>query len=152
MKRPIFEINSARCKNKTHAQFLEVIRSIVQKTGAALLGIEELFILFLNALANELECLDIITKSELTAQITEQDAVRDSLFRGLWDAVKSFRNHFDAEYRVAANLLWNILLHNGNVAKLSLDEQTAAIIMAIVSEESGIPLERLFFRSIKLID
>ena len=32
-----------------------------------------------------------------------------------------------------------------------VDEPTAAMIMAIVSDESGIPLERLIFRSIKLV-
>lgn len=32
------------------------------------------------------------------------------------------------------------------------DEKTAAIIMAIVSEKSGIPLNRLSFKSIKLME
>lgn len=35
---------------------------------------------------------------------------------------------------------------------IDVDEKTAAIIMAIVSDESGIPLERLAFKSIKKID
>lgn len=33
-----------------------------------------------------------------------------------------------------------------------VDEKTAAVIMAIVSAESGIPLEKLYFKSIKLIE
>ena len=33
----------------------------------------------------------------------------------------------------------------------NVDEATAAMIMAIVADESGIPLERLIFRSIKLV-
>lgn len=33
-----------------------------------------------------------------------------------------------------------------------VDEPTAAVIMAIVSDESGIPLNRLLFKSIKKID
>ena len=33
-----------------------------------------------------------------------------------------------------------------------IDEETAAAIMAIVSHESGIPLEKLEFKSIKEID
>lgn len=35
---------------------------------------------------------------------------------------------------------------------IDVDEKSAAIIMAIVSDESGIPLERLAFKSIKKID
>lgn len=33
-----------------------------------------------------------------------------------------------------------------------VDETTAAVIMAIVSDESGVPLNRLLFKSIKKID
>jgi len=39
----------------------------------------------------------------------------------------------------------------GTLVLKDVDESTAAMIMAIVSDESGIPLERLIFRSIKLI-
>lgn len=35
---------------------------------------------------------------------------------------------------------------------IDVDEKSAAIIMAIVSDETGIPLERLEFKSIKKID
>ena len=35
---------------------------------------------------------------------------------------------------------------------IDVDEKSAAIIMAIVSNETGIPLERLAFKSIKKID
>ena len=33
-----------------------------------------------------------------------------------------------------------------------LDDQTAAAVMAIVSKESGVPLSRLSFNSIKKVD
>ena len=39
----------------------------------------------------------------------------------------------------------------GSVDLKDTDEKTAAVIMAIVSKESGIPLNRLKFNSIKLI-
>ena len=34
---------------------------------------------------------------------------------------------------------------------IDVDEPTAAVIMAVVSDRSGIPLEKLGFRTIKLI-
>lgn len=39
----------------------------------------------------------------------------------------------------------------GMLKLINVDEPTAAIIMAIVSDESGIPLAELYFKSIKLI-
>jgi hypothetical protein len=40
----------------------------------------------------------------------------------------------------------------GKLQLKKVDEKTAAMIMAIVSHESGIPLSELRFRSIKLIE
>ncbi len=43
-------------------------------------------------------------------------------------------------------------VNSGEVELIGTDEKTAAVIMAIVSEQSGIPLNRLSFKSIRLID
>lgn len=40
----------------------------------------------------------------------------------------------------------------GDVTLVDVDEPTAAVIMALVSHNSGIPLERLDFKSIKLLE
>ena len=40
----------------------------------------------------------------------------------------------------------------GELELVNTDEKTAAIIMAIVSNQSGIPLNRLSFKSIKLME
>ena len=42
--------------------------------------------------------------------------------------------------------------NKGEVELIGVDEKTAAVIMAIVSQQSDIPLNRLSFKSIKLID
>ena len=42
--------------------------------------------------------------------------------------------------------------NNGEIDLIGVDEKTAAVIMAIVSQQSEIPLNRLSFKSIKLID
>ena len=42
--------------------------------------------------------------------------------------------------------------YDGSPNLINVDEPTAACIMAIVSDRSGIPLERLKFRSIKLLE
>lgn len=40
----------------------------------------------------------------------------------------------------------------GNLRLYNVDEKTAALIMAIVCDESGIPLSELIFKSIKALD
>lgn len=40
----------------------------------------------------------------------------------------------------------------GEIELIGTDEKTAAVIMAIVSKKSGIPLNRLNFKSIKLLN
>ncbi len=40
----------------------------------------------------------------------------------------------------------------GELKLTNVDESTAAVIMAIVSNRSGVPLNRLLFKSIKLIE
>jgi len=39
----------------------------------------------------------------------------------------------------------------GTLVLKNTDEKTAAMLMAIVADEAGLPLERLIFRSIKLV-
>ena len=41
---------------------------------------------------------------------------------------------------------------NGELDLIETDEKTAAVIMAIVSNQSGIPLNRLSFKSIRLME
>lgn len=43
-------------------------------------------------------------------------------------------------------------IRQGEVELINTDEKTAAVIMAIVSEKSGIPLNRLSFKSIRLME
>lgn len=43
-------------------------------------------------------------------------------------------------------------MNNGEVELVGTDEKTAAVIMAVVSQKTEIPLNRLSFKSIKLLD
>ena len=122
----ITPINLSRLKNEQHAQFHESVHTLIEKVTPDTLGIAAFQPLYRKAFNNELEALAIIVKSELTAQISEQDRVRDQIFRGFSDTVKGFRNHFDPAVREAANRLWNVFLHYGNIAQKPLDAQTAA--------------------------
>ena len=146
MKAAITGITLARMKNEIHVQFNENVNSLLVKTGVATLEIEALYALYKQAFDDEQEALNLIRKSELTAQISEQDRVRDSVFRGFSDTVKGFRNHFGPDVRDAANKLWNIFLHYGNVSQKTLDAETAAIndmIRELQRPDLALAIERL---------
>lgn len=44
------------------------------------------------------------------------------------------------------------IFSSGSLKLKNCDEKTAAMIMAIVADDSGIPLEELVFKSIKLVE
>ncbi len=52
----------------------------------------------------------------------------------------------------APELLSSANASQGTLELIGTDEKTAAIVMAIVSDKSGIPLNRLSFKSIKLME
>jgi hypothetical protein len=57
-----------------------------------------------------------------------------------------------AEETAAAEEPEERLAYVGEIALLNVDEKTAACIMAIVSDETKIPLSQLIFRSIRALD
>ena len=71
--------------------------------------------------------LDIVRKSEYTVRIEEQDRVRDNLFKGFADAVRSAIHHFDPEKREAARGLKIALDSYGDVPNRTYDRETVAI-------------------------
>ena len=119
-------ITLTRMTNEVHTQFYESAVALIEKTTPSALAIEALHLLYRRAFDEQASALLIIIRSETTTLIARQDAVRDSIFRGFSDTVKGFRNHFDSDVREAANRLWSIFLHYGNIARKTLDAQTAA--------------------------
>ncbi|MDR1339929.1 MAG: DUF6261 family protein [Prevotellaceae bacterium] len=127
MNEVILRINLNGLKNETHVQFNEGIDSVFVKYSPQTLGIQPLYLHYRDAFNNELDALDYIGRSELTAKIVAQDRKRDSIYRGFVDSVKGAGNHFEPAHREAANLVLNIFSHYGNIARKTLDDETAAI-------------------------
>ncbi|MDR1553965.1 MAG: DUF6261 family protein [Prevotellaceae bacterium] len=127
MKEIITRINLQQLKNETHVQFNESVNSVFVKYNPQALGVKALYDLYKLTFDNELEALDFIRKSELTAKISEQDHSRDIIYRGFTDTVKGATKHFDPKHVAAAELLYGIIRHYGNIAQKTLDDETAAI-------------------------
>jgi hypothetical protein len=127
METIIIRFKTDYLKNETHVQFHEGINFVIVKHNPQSLGIEPWYVPYKGALNNETEALDFFRKSKLTGKIADQDHVRDGIFRGFVDSIKGERRHFDPSRREAANLLYDIFDHYGNIARKPLDDETAAI-------------------------
>jgi hypothetical protein len=127
MKNTILKIYLESLRHKTHAEYNETVRSLIEKSNPDILGIRPQYDVYYPLLADEISVLDIIRKSEITDEIHAQDHVRDIVFRGFSDAIKSGLNHYDETKRIAAHKIEVVLDHFGNIAILTLDEETVAI-------------------------
>ena len=139
-------IRLSRMINEIHVQFHESVLTLLERVTSQALRVEPMHLLYRGAFDREQEALMVIRKSEKTAKILEQDRTRDSIFRGFSDTVKGYRNHFDEEYREAANRLWNVLMHYGNIAKKTLDAKTAAtndMMREFIKSENQEAMEKL---------
>jgi hypothetical protein len=127
MKTSIIRIKMRSLKNETHVQFNESVNAVFVKHNPQLIGIEPLYALYRAALDNELLALDFIRKSEITEKIAEQDRARDGVYRGFVETVKGATHHFDRARVEAANILYGVFSHYGNIARKTFDDETAAI-------------------------
>ena len=123
----INDFSLVRLRNEEHFQFFTSFRDLVLVFTAIGLKIELLFNLFLMAYANELTSLDIVRKNLISDDLAEADDERDSVFRGMCDAVKSALNHFNADVRAAAKHLQVVLDTYGNLAIKPYDAETGGL-------------------------
>ena len=123
----INEFSLVRLRNEEHFQFYTSFRDLVLVFTALALKIEALFVLFLAAYANELAALDVVRKNAISDDLVEADDERDSVFRGMSDAVKSALNHFNADIRAAAKHLQVVLDTYGNLAIKPYDAETGGL-------------------------
>ncbi len=129
MKIKDFSLN--RLHNEEHFQFFTSFRDLVLSLTALSLKIELLFNLFLAAYVNELTALNNVRKNFISDDLVLADDDRDSLFRGMSDAVKSGLNHYDPETRAAAKRLQIVLDTYGNLATKPYDAETGGLISLI---------------------
>ncbi|MDR1198578.1 MAG: DUF6261 family protein [Prevotellaceae bacterium] len=127
MKKEIIRVRFENLRNESHVEYNSTFRKLVAKYTPETLGIKALYDEYETLFADEESALDIVRKSELTVEIHEQDSIRDGIFRGMSDAVKSALNHFNAEKRAAARKIEVIFANYGNIAVKTLDQETAAI-------------------------
>lgn len=124
-------INLTNLQNEEHFQFQREFKSLVIRFDPETIGIEAAFGNYLPLYAREEEALDVIRKSAFTREIVRADKERDSIYRGFADAVKSARNHYNSEKKVAAKKFSILLRQYGNIARKTYDAASAAYIKLV---------------------
>ena len=123
----IDNLKTGNLRNDAHFQFYTDFRTIVERTGAPQLKIEQQYDAFLSLYADEDTALKKIMKSAITADISDADRYRDEIFSGMADAVKSALKHYDSNVREAAKRLKIVFDTYGNIIRKPLDEETSAV-------------------------
>jgi len=124
----IIRINYTSLRNEAHIEYHDVVSKLMVKHDLSLLGIEEYYNPYIKVYELEVSILDIVRKSEFTPKIVEQDKVRDSVFRGFSNAVKSAVDHYNPDKRMVAEKISQVVLKSyKNIAQKPFDQQTAAV-------------------------
>jgi hypothetical protein len=123
----IERIRLDRLRNEEWFNFFIEFKTFVTQSTPQSLNIETLFNAFLALHAQADESMEVLRKSSYTDEIVHLDAVRDSSFRGLSEAVKSALHHYEPLKRAAAEKLKPLFDHYGNLSAKPYNEETAGI-------------------------
>lgn len=127
MDSKIIRLRYEYLRNEAHAAYHESVMSLFGQFTPATLNIQPQYAAYHATYNTELLALDLIRHSKFTAEIEEQDARRDAVYRGFADTVKGATKHFDPARAEAARGLQSLLDHYGNIADKPANDETAAI-------------------------
>jgi hypothetical protein len=123
----IKSIDLTRLQNAEHFQFCIEMNELIVKYTPTAIDIQTLYPAFEQAMADEDQSFKIVQKSALSKDIEQADKKRDTTFAGLRAQVKAQVKHFDADTAAAAYRLQVLFDAYGDVARKSLDQETADI-------------------------
>ena len=133
------EINRFRLshlRNGEHYKYHFNFAQLVAKYRADALGVTTLYAAYEQMLAREFMVYEVIRKSDYTESLADGDVARDTFFGGLVGSARALCNHFDPALCAAAQHLCKLFDQHGNVAVLSYEAETAAL-MKIIDELRG---------------
>jgi hypothetical protein len=120
-------IQLSHLQNDEHFQYHDEFGDLVETAGVEKLKVEAWFATWKNALTREDQALKKIAKSARTEEISEVDAKRDALFRGMADTCKTATNHFDEYTKRCAREVQIVFNTYGNLTRKGLTQKTSAI-------------------------
>jgi hypothetical protein len=120
-------LNRNNLPNATHIQYYEEFCVAAERYGIDKSDMAALYALLVVVLKDEDVALKKINKSAYTAEIADEDSYRDELWRGMVDTNKAAMLHYDDEVRQAAKTNKIVFDTYGNLAPLSLDDESSSI-------------------------
>ncbi|MDR3246014.1 MAG: DUF6261 family protein [Prevotellaceae bacterium] len=127
MEKYIQRVDNKSFRGKTHFEFMTEIGAVLKNIEAIVLKIAAQVKRFFELLADEDATVVLVRKYETTDEISELDAKRDNLLKGINNLLKAALKHFDPAVRDAAEKLMIVFNTYGEIARLSYDDETAAI-------------------------
>jgi predicted negative regulator of RcsB-dependent stress response len=132
----IEKIRFPALRNEEHTQLMTDLVALLEQAGPAKLNVEQQVVALKQLLADENQALLVVRKSAMSDLLVDADIVRDDVFRGVADAVKSAINHFNPDKQAAAKRMAVVLGQYGNVAVKPYNDETMAI-SKLVAEANG---------------
>jgi hypothetical protein len=123
----VLRIRLGHLRNEEHFQLMVDFRKLVEADGASRLNIEQPFTVFLVLLDKEDSAVEAIRKSDLTDDLTVEDAVRDNISRGFTLLIETYLHSPSAEKVKAARNIRTVIDHYGDFRNRSYNEETASI-------------------------
>ena len=123
----ILRLAFSRLRNETHVECHTNVKTLIEQFNPETLKIETRYAVYKPLLDEEVAALDVILRSDITKEIDQFDHERDKYWYGLEAGIEMGLRHWDPEKRRSAEKLDAILKHYGNIARKTLDAETAAI-------------------------
>ncbi|OJU55022.1 MAG: hypothetical protein BGN96_12650 [Bacteroidales bacterium 45-6] len=123
----ITRIKLSQLRNNEHFQFHTEVKGLITDTNPVAIKLENQFPAYVALYQDEDTALKRIAKNSFSDLRADADLARDRTFSGLAAASSAALNHFDPMVTEAARHLKIVFDTYGNVARLPLNEETAAI-------------------------
>jgi hypothetical protein len=123
----IKKVDLNQLRNNEHFQFHTEVKGLIADTNPAAIKIDKQFPDYVALYQDEDTALKRIVKNTFSDLRADADLARDRTFSGLAAASSAALSHFDSRVVEAARRLKIVLDTYGNVARLPLNEETAAI-------------------------
>jgi len=123
----IIKIRFAALRNEEHAQLMGEINTLIVAETPQKLNVEAAYFEFQGLLNDENTALQVLRKNSLSDQLADADALRDNIFRGLANSVKTATSHFNADKQSSALRLEVVFNQYGDVAVKPYNEETKSI-------------------------
>jgi hypothetical protein len=123
----ILDFSLSSLRNEEHHEFQADFFELVNRFASNVIEIQPLFPSYSELFNAESDALNYIRKNDLTDEMMESDFARDTTYRGLFAAVRSACNHFNADKQKAGERIQIVLDGFGNIADKSFEAETTSI-------------------------